>query len=175
MKRRTLLQWLAALPIPALQAWAQTAAFPGEYGPLLRAIGAVVLPGELGRAGTDRIVERFERYVREYRPGADIDHGYGLTSLRVKPGSPAPAYLRQLAALPKPVSARSIAEGLDTAGVQELPRFAEGKHVAADLMAFYFHSSDANDFCYRAAIGRDQCRGLDGSDRPPAPFKGAHR
>jgi hypothetical protein len=37
-------------------------------------------------------------------------------------------------------------------------------------MAFYFRSSDANDLCYRAQIGRDQCRGLAGSDRPPAPL-----
>ncbi len=27
-------------------------------------------------------------------------------------------------------------------------------------MAFYFRCSDANDLCYRAAIGRDECRGL---------------
>ena len=46
MKRRTLLQWLAALPIPTLRVWAQEATFPGKYAPLLREIGAVVLPGE---------------------------------------------------------------------------------------------------------------------------------
>ena len=172
MKRRTLLQWLAALPIPTLRVWAQEATFPGKYAPLLREIGAVVLPGELGRAGTDRVVERFESHVREYRPGAETDHGYGVTRLGGKPASPAPAYLRQLAALSLPVSAQSIAEALEAASVKELPRFAEGKHVAADLMAFYFHGSDANDLCYRAAIGRDQCRGLEGSDRPPAPLNG---
>jgi len=172
MTRRNLLQWLAALPIPALQVWAQTAMFPGEHGPLLSEIGAVVLPRELGRAGTDRVVEQFERHVREYRPGADTDHGYGVTRLRVKPASPAPAYLRQLASIKTPISAETIAAALDAAGVKELPRFAEGKHVAADLMAFYFHGSEANDLCYRAAIGRDQCRGLEGSDHPPASLKG---
>jgi hypothetical protein len=39
-------------------------------------------------------------------------------------------------------------------------------------MAFYFRSSDANDLCYRAAIGRDLCRGLDGSEQAPPPLKG---
>jgi hypothetical protein len=173
MTRRTLFQWLAALPIPALRVWAQTATFPGKYAPVLREIGAIVLPGELGRAGTDRIVDRFERYVREYRPGADMDHGYGATRLRVKPASPAPAYLRQLASIPLPVDSKIIEDALRQADIQDLPRFPEGKHVAADLMAFYFHSRDANDLCYRAAIGRDQCRGLDGSDQPPPPWKGS--
>jgi len=173
MQRRTLLKLLALLPVPALRAWAETATFPGNYAPLLREIGAVVLPAELGRAGTDRVVELFERHVREYRPGADLDHGYGLTRVRVKPPSPAPAYLRQLAAMKHPVSAQTIGEALNAAAVKALPRFAEGNHVAASLMAFYFHSSDANDLCYRAAIGRDQCRGLDGSGQPPAPLKGA--
>jgi hypothetical protein len=48
-----------------------------------------------------------------------------------------------------------------------LPRTPDGKHVASDLMAFYFNSSEANDLCYRAHIGRDECRGLAGSDREP--------
>jgi hypothetical protein len=173
MQRRTLLQLLATLPIPALRAWAQTAAFPGRYESVLREIGAIVLPGELDRAGTDRVVERFERYVREYRPGADMDHGYGDIRLRVKPAALAPAYLTQLASIRAPIDSKTIEEALRQAGVNDLPRFPEGKHVAADLMSYYFHSSDANDLCYRAAIGRDQCRGLDGSDQPPAPLKGA--
>ncbi len=177
MHRRTLLKFLTLLPIPALRAWAETATFPANYGPLLREIGAVVLPAELGRAGTDRVVELFERHVREYRPGADLDHGYGFTHLRVQPPSPAAAYLQQLAAMKSPIFAETITEALNAAEVAAkvsvLPRFAGGNHVAASLMAFYFHSSDANDLCYRAAIGRDQCRGLDGSDRPPAPLKGA--
>ena len=175
MKRRTLLQWLSTLPIPALRAWAQTTTFPGMYGGRLREMGALVLPSELGRAGTDQIVERFERHVRQYRPGAELDHGYGLTRLRAKPASPAAAYLQQLSLMNRPISAQAIAEALEQAGVTDLPRFPGGKHVAADLMAFYFHSSEANDRCYQAAIGRDECRGLDGSDRPPAALKSASR
>jgi hypothetical protein len=37
-------------------------------------------------------------------------------------------------------------------------------------MAFYFNSSEANDLAYRAAIGRDTCRGLTGSENRPAPM-----
>ena len=61
---------------------------------------------------------------------------------------------------------------LEEAHITDLPRTPDGRHVAADLMAFYFRSSDANDLCYRAAIGRDQCRGLENSEQAPAPLKG---
>ena len=41
----------------------------------------------------------------------------------------------------------------------------------SDLLAFFFRSSEANDLCYGAAIGRDHCRGLPGSEEAPAPLK----
>jgi hypothetical protein len=61
-----------------------------------------------------------------------------------------------------------VEAALEKTKLIDLPRTPDGRHVAADLMAFYFRSSDGNDLCYRAAIGRDQCRGLKGSDNPPA-------
>jgi hypothetical protein len=184
MNRRTLLRWLTTaagtMPFPALRAWAQTASFPGKHGLALRDLAAVVLPAELGRTGTDRIAEQFEGWVREYRPDADMDHGYGFTRVRSKPQSPAPAYLTQLEALREalasadPVSKRkAVEDALERAGIKDLPRSPAGKHVIADLMSFYFHGSDANDLCYRAAIRRDSCRGLEGSGNPPPPLKGA--
>jgi hypothetical protein len=135
----------------------------------------VVLPSELGPTGIREIARRFEIWVREYRPGAEMDHGYGVTHLRTKAPSPAPAYLQQLESL-RPnlltgdaASRRQAVEAaLEEAKLTDLPRSPDGRHVAADLMAFYFRSSDANDLCYRAAIGRDLCRGLKGSDNPPA-------
>ncbi len=117
--------------------------------------------------------------MREYRPGADLDHGYGFTRIRYKPASPAPAYLAQLDALQGPLSGadadakrKAIETALDQAKVTELPELPDGKHVTSDLMSFYFHSSGANDLCYRAAIERHRCRGLKGSDNPPPPLKG---
>jgi hypothetical protein len=148
-------------------AWAQAATFPGAQAGSLRALARIVLPSELGIAKIDAAAENFADWVRDYRAGAEMEHGYGFTRLRNKPPSPAPVYLRQLAALGSAVTAEAVAAALDEAKIADLPRTPEGRHVAADLMAFYFRSSDANDLCYRAAIGRDQCRGLAGSERPP--------
>ena len=67
---------------------------------------------------------------------------------------------------------QAVTAALEQARITDLPRTPDGRHIAADLMAFYFRSSDANDLCYRAAIGRDLCRGLDGSEQAPPPLKG---
>src|SRR5437762_3026964 len=158
MRRRTLLGWMASWG----SAWAQTATFPGDQADALRALAQVVLPKEIDAA---KIAEDFSRWVREYRAGAEMEHGYGFTRLRSKPASPAPAYLEQLAAVGPNPTAESVAGALEDAKITDLPRAPDGRHVAADLMAFWFRSSDANDLCYRAAIGRDKCRGLAGSEK----------
>jgi hypothetical protein len=181
MRRRTLLRWIASLGsavrFSGLRAWAQAAGFPGGSEDTLDALAAVVLPSELGPQGIRDVARRFAVWVRAYRPGAEMDHGYGFTRLRTKPASPAPAYLRQLenlrpALLNSDAASRrqSVEAALEEAKVTDLPRTPDGRHVAADLMSFYFRSSDANDLCYRAAIGRDLCRGLKGSDDPPPPL-----
>jgi hypothetical protein len=106
-----------------------------------------------------------------------MDHGYGFTRLRTKPPSPAAVYMRQLEALRAsllsgdvPARQQAVEAALEEAKLTDLPRTPDGRHVAADLMSFYFRSSDANDLCYRVAIGRDLCRGLRGSDSPPPPL-----
>lgn len=183
MRRRTLLRWAAsaagALRLGALQSWAQAADFPGEQGDVLRALAAVVLPSEIGAAGIAKVAADFESWVREYRAGAEMDHGYGNTRLRTKPAWPGPAYMKQLAELRGPLTGggaeshrQAVEAALESAGIRDIPRSPAGQHVAADLMTFYFRGSDANDLCYRAAIGRDLCRGLAGSDNPPPPLKG---
>lgn len=169
LPRRTLLRWLAA--IPPLRSWAQTAAFPGDQAKALRHLAAVVLPTELGAPGIETTAAQFERWVRDYRPGAEMDHGYGFTRLRSKPPSPAATYLRQLAELrltgDPPSDRAAVESALQQANIANLPMTPDCRHVAADLMAFYFRSSAANDLCYHARIGRDECRGLTGSDREP--------
>jgi len=182
IRRRTLLQWAAnlggLLRLSSVRAWAQAAGFPASQEATLRALAPVVLPAELGPAGIDRITEAFIRWVRNYRAGAEMDHGYGNTRLRSKPASPAPNYLLHLEALRPALASgdadsrrQAVIAALEQAKINDLPRGLDGRHVAADLMAFYFRSSDANDLCYRAAIGRDLCRGLDGSEQAPAPLK----
>ncbi len=165
-----MLQWVASLTAAA-RGWSQSTAFPGPYANTLRGLAALVLPSSLGQTATDRIADQFIRYVREYRPGADTDHGYGNTHVRPKPPSPAPEYLRQLAALPVPLTKAAVESAVESAQVRDLPRIPDGKSVVVDLMSFYFRSSDANDLCYSANIQRDKCRGLEGSSKQPAPLR----
>src|SRR5260370_18920960 len=171
MKRRIALRWLVwwtgQIAVSGDRVGAQTDAFPVGQGDVLRALASVVLPSALGPDGLDKSSAAFERWVREYRPGAETEHGYGITRIRYQVPSPAPAYLSQLKQLREVLlhgsgaeKARRIREILAEAGIAEVPRFPEGKHVAVDLMAFFFRSSEANDLCYRAAIGRDRCRSL---------------
>jgi hypothetical protein len=56
------------------------------------------------------------------------------------------------------------------AGATAIPRRPNGKHVAADLMAYFYNSSDGIDFCYNAAINIKDCRGLESSIKRPAPL-----
>ena len=143
MTRRTLLRRLlslaATLPIPPLRAWAQTRDFPGDQSPTLRELAGVVLPSSLGERRIAAIGEAFAQWVRDYRPGVEMEHGYGFTRLRNKPPSPAPAYLRQLRALAAaPLTRSSVEAAITEAKVDNLPALPDGRHVAADLMCFLF-------------------------------------
>ena len=149
----------------------------------LGAIGDAVLPSELGASGRAEVVKAFVRWIREYHEDADMDHGYGFTRIRRTGPSPVRRYPAQLAALDRAAAQRKpggslaslpigdrravIADALRDATIDRLPGRPSGGHIASDLMAFYFNSSDAHDLCYEARIGRDTCRGLPGSERPP--------
>jgi len=149
--------------------------------PTLQAIAQIVLPAEADRAGA---VRRFTDWIANYREGADTDHGYGNT--RVRPTGPSPSrnYPAQFAALDAAAKTqgattfaaasveqrRAILEAaIADAKVERLSARPTGGHIATDLMGHYFGSSEANDLCYNAAINRDACRGLAGSEQPPAP------
>lgn len=172
---KTLGSVAAAVPAFRLQAEGLDAA-------VLGAIAEVVLPAEADRPSA---VDAFVRWVREYKEGADTDHGYGNTRVRATGPSPARNYAAQIAALDSAARAknagafagaplalrRAIVEAaIADAKVERLPARPNGGHIAADLMGHYFASSSASDLCYRAAIGRDQCRGLPGSEKAPAPL-----
>jgi hypothetical protein len=97
--------------------------------------------------------------------------------------SPVPGYVAQLAALGAeararggrwpaldPETRRSLLDAAFTkAGVRALPPRPVGQHVVADLMAFYFRSSEANDDCYNAIINREVCRPIAITVRKPEP------
>jgi hypothetical protein len=180
MQRRTLLQsvWiLAFFREPRLSA--QAPSFPGSYESVLKDLAAAVLPESMGRASTDKIAIRFVRWVQEYRPGAEMQAGYGFTRIRYKPASPAPRYLEQLTLLASTsfsqsdlaTQRREVQRALQEAKVNELPFLPDGTHLASDLMAFYFQSSEAADSAYSAAIGRDKCRGLKNSGETPIALR----
>jgi hypothetical protein len=176
---------VAVLPFHRLRVFAQTAALPEDSLALLREVAAVVLPTELGRDGTDEVAAGFARWVRNYREGAELAHDQALVPKVGKTGpSPAPRYVKQLAALDGAARAHGtgfaaasaavkksiVVAALEETKVQELPERPAGASVVVDLMSFYFHSSEANDLCYRAQIGRTTCRGLPGSEERPAPL-----
>jgi hypothetical protein len=95
-----------------------------------------------------------------------------------------PRYVAQLAALDAEARAkggrwttldletrRALLDAAFTqAGVRALPGRPNGQHVVADLMAFYFRSSEANDYCYSAQISREVCRPIQITTRKPAPL-----
>ena len=102
-----------------------------------------------------------------------MEAGYGFTKLQSKPASPAGVYLVQLAGFSKlaPEQRRaSIEDAFNEAGVKALPAGPNGKHIALDLMAFYFRGSDAYDRCFDAAIRREECRGFQDFDKAPRPL-----
>jgi hypothetical protein len=149
---------------------------------VLAAIAEVVLPAEADRKAA---VAAFVEWIDNYKEGADTDHGYGNTRIRATGPSPARNYPAQIAALDSAARAKGAAgftaaplagrraiveQAIADAKIDRLPPRPTGGHVATDLMGHYFNSAAAEDLCYRAQIARDACRGLAGSENPPAPL-----
>jgi hypothetical protein len=191
VRRRTVLQTLAAAvaatPLARLTVFAQAPPITDAQLAALNSIAEVVLPTAVGREERDRVVAGFVAWVRNYKEGAEMGHGYGASTLRAPSGaSPASRYPAQFAALDdaaKAKGATSFAASAidDRRGVIEatlngppavtrLPAQPTGQSVIADFMGFYFTSSEAWDLAYQAQIGRDKCRTLDGSDQAPEPL-----
>jgi hypothetical protein len=176
ISRRDALKTMAAAPV--ISRLKAGAAYSLDIA-TVAALGEVVLPSEADRKVA---VAAFISWIDNYTEGADTDHGYGNTRVRATGPSPAKNYPAQLAALDAAARAagaanfvaaalaqrRAIVEAaIADAKIERLPARPTGGHIAADLMGHYFNSSAANDLCYRAAINRDACRGLAGSDLPP--------
>jgi hypothetical protein len=186
MKRRTLLQWTAALagvlPFQRLKLFAQSRReLTADAIAMLHEIAPTVLPSALGAARTRAVVDRFVAWTRGYREGVPLAHGYGHPRLVRSGASPVPAYLTQLTALETetraaggrwaaldPTKRRAILDAAFTkSGIRNLPPRPAGQHVVADLLAFYFRSSEANDDCYNALINREVCRPIAITTRRP--------
>src|SRR5215472_5119364 len=179
MRRRTLFRSALAAAVSFLTRRSISAPLEetSEYEASLRELGSVVLPSSLGKARTDEIADGFLKWIGDYKPGAEMESGYGKTRLKKTPPSPSKLYVTQLRLLERaagergssfskldPAAKRAIVEAaLHEAGALELPAQPNGKHVASDLMSYFYSSSDGVDFLYDAAIQRDRCRGLPNS------------
>lgn len=191
MKRREALKTLttAAAALPLIRAdWsALDLATAQELEPdhvfVLRDVAATVLPSAIGAQGQNEAVDNFLKWIRDYKEGVALSHGYGEPRLVKSGPSPVAGYSKQITALQQAAQARGARFGalpietrrelLDnafkSADVRNLPSRPDGKHVVADLMAHYFRSSAANDLCYNARIGRNTYRAIRVTTvRPPA-------
>jgi hypothetical protein len=186
MKRRRALQTLAtaAAALPLLRIPLDAQELSSEQVFLLRDVAATVLPSSIGRKGQDEAVDDFLRWIRDYKDGVPLSHGYGEPRLVKSGPSPAPGYASQIASLQAaakakggrfgalPLEARRalLDEAFKAADVRALPSRPDGKHVVADLMAHYFRSSAANDLCYNARIGRNTYRAIRVTTVRPQPL-----
>ncbi len=187
MKRRTLLQSIAGLaaflPFERLRLFAQPRELTPQAIATLQDIAPTVLPSALGPARVRAIVDKFVAWTRGYREGVPLAHGYGHPRLVRSGPTPVPGYLSQLAALEDEARTRGVGwpamnqetrraildAAFTKAGVRNLPPRPTGQHIVADLMAFYFRSSEANDDCYNAIINREVCRPIAITVRKPEP------
>ena len=176
MLRRTVLQWAASaaamLPFERVRLFAQPRELAPDAIALLHEIAPTVLPASIGAGRITATVNKFVAWTRGYREGVALSHGYGHPRLQKSGASPVPRYGLQLTALERAARTKGVRwsaldpdarltlldEAFAAAGVRNLPGRPAGQHVVADLMAFYFRSSEANDDCYRAMINREVCR-----------------
>lgn len=188
MKRREALQTLAtaAAALPLIHVPLEAQELTSDQVFVLRDVAATVLPSALGRKGQDEAVDTFLRWIRDYREGVPLAHGYGEPRLVKSGPSPAHRYARQVDALQAAAKARGgrfgalplevrralLDEAFTAAEVRTLPNRPDGKHVVADLMAHYFRSSAANDLCYNARIGRQTYRAIRVTTIRPQPLNG---
>jgi hypothetical protein len=180
VSRRDALKMAAVAPIFRLKPEAIQSGFRLQAeDPTVSAIAEAVLPAEADRKAA---VTAFTRWIANYKEGADTDHGYGNTRVRSTGPSPARNYAAQIAALEAAAKAKGatgfVAASLDQrraiveaaitdAKIERISARPTGAHIITDLMGHYFNSPVAQDLCYRAAIGRDACRGLPGSEKKP--------
>lgn len=188
MKRRRAIQSLmtAAAGLPLLRVQLDAEELTPDMIFVLRDVAATVLPSTIGSKGQQDAVGEFLKWLRDYKEGVALSHGYGDPRLVKSGPSPQAAYSKQLFALQQAAQARGgrfgalplsvrrelLDAAFTAAEVRNLPGRPDGKHVVADLMAHYFRSSAANDLCYNARIGRHTYRAIRVTTVRPQPLTG---
>jgi hypothetical protein len=129
-------------------------------------------------------VRAFERWLERYEPAYEVNHGYGTHEIVYGPAHPGPGWEAQLRALDiearkrtgrgfaaLPTADRRLLVERQLRGAEgRLPSPARAAHVAVGLLAHWAGSSEAHDLAYRARIGPQRCRGLQGLGEPPPPL-----
>jgi hypothetical protein len=134
-----------------------------ELAPSIRELAKIVLPAKVDQ---EKIATGFIQWIRDYKAGAEISSGYGNPRTQVIGANPSANYAEQLKALGSPITRAAVESALST--FDRIPPRPNGKHVAADLLAYFYNSADGEDFLYGVAIKRDDCRGLSNSGERPA-------
>lgn len=185
-RRRFLQTVAAAVPAGTLAACAGDGTPQALPGDTLDALAEVALPAELGPQGIARTVAGFRRWLAEYRPVAELNHGYGTGDLEYTPAHPGPGWASQLEALDLEARQRHgvrFAE-LDTERrammvratiarerMERLGDAADARHVAVGLLAYFYASPEAANLCYQAAIGQYSCRSLEQVSARPTDLR----
>lgn len=197
LSRRTFVSWLSGLGaalgvgvrVRQVDAKPRPEAGPEQGAPLdnamLSRIGEVVLPGELGQDGFVRVSRAFSQWVADYRPGVELVHPYGSTTLRATGESPAGRWRVQLASLDREARQKHqrgfsaltrdqrrelVTTAIAAERTNRMPEPLDAGHVALALVAWYFATPEAVDLCYQSRIGRNQCRPLVNAPRQPLPL-----
>lgn len=193
-RRRFLASLAGALPVAIIvrRAHAAAVAHIAADPATLDALAEVVLPSAaLGKAGLTKEIAAFRKWGAEYREGAEVNHEYGSSRLRMLGPTPMTRWSTQLddldaAAKTKyqkafhELSAGDRADLVRTAlqgqRLDRMPGIADASHVALALLAHFYSSTEANDLCYEARIGKQTCRPLAQQARKPLPmFKVSER
>ncbi|HEY7569648.1 MAG TPA: hypothetical protein VH762_18840 [Gemmatimonadaceae bacterium] len=151
----------------------------------IRALGAAILPSEMGQARLEIASDAFWRWMNGYREGAELLHPYGSPKIGYAAPSPVPNWATQLNALDRAARGKHqktfaaldvnerqalVRDALSDFKGERLPNVVSAPHVALGLLAHFYDSSDATDLCYRARIGRNKCRPLAHNGRKPLPL-----
>ena len=188
--RRTVLGWLAAL-LPTTTGFRHTLPWLRSLerldDALLLALASAILPSEIGADGIRRAADSLQRWIAGYRPGAELNHGYGSARIRTSGADPSVRWALQLRSLD--ADARRVhGQGFAAASPEQrralvrvqlaaeratsIPGdLAGAAHVALALLASFYRSPDATDLCYEAAIAPGACRPLQQVTQRPVPLR----
>lgn len=136
-----------------------------------------LLPSELTPDQRQGVADALLAWLRGYREGVTMDHGYGRTRIRETEPSPGPRYAQELQALD--IAARDrygspligcsedqvrtlAAEAIERSApeLENIPSRPHAPHVAVALLSTYYRSAEATDRVYGVRIGQETCRGL---------------